>query len=98
MNKYLLKKLQHLSAHRGNGSPHRHHRIVGRLTHAILFALVSSLLVILIWNNLLQGLFGLQVISYWQAFGLLILVQMVSFMFRYRRPETRRETATDCID
>ena len=49
-------------------------------------------------ENLIQGLFGLQVISYWQAFGLLILVQMVSFMFRYRRPEARRETATDCID
>jgi hypothetical protein len=95
MNKNLLKKLQQLSTHRGNGSPHRHHRIIGRLTHTVLFALVGSLLVILIWNNLLQDLFGLQVISYWQAFGLLILLQMVSFMFRYRRSEGRRETATD---
>ena len=95
MNKNLLKKLQQLLTHRGNGSPHRHHRIIGRLTHAVLFALIGSLLVILIWNNLLQGLFGLQVISYWQAFGLLILLQIVSFMFRYRRPKGRRETATD---
>jgi hypothetical protein len=95
MNTNLLKKIQQLSAHRGSGNPHRRHRIIGRLTHAVLFALVGSLLVILIWNNLLQDLLGLQVISYWQAFGLLILLQMVSFMFRYRRPEGRRETATD---
>jgi hypothetical protein len=95
MNTDFLKKLQQLSTHRGTASHQRHHRVISRLTHAVLFALAGSLLAILIWNNLLQGLFGLQVISYWQAFGLLILLQMVSFIFRYRRSEGRRKTATD---
>jgi hypothetical protein len=60
-----------------------------------LFALVGSLLVIFIWNNLLHDLFSLQLISYWQAFGLLILLQMVSFIFRYRQSQGRRESAAN---
>jgi hypothetical protein len=68
------------------GSPSRRSgkkiaRIVGftimGILFASLFALVFGFLVKILWNWLMPAIFGLGKISYWQAFGLLILAKML---------------------
>lgn len=44
---------------------------------ALLFFGVSSAIVMLLWNWLLPGLFGLHSITYWQALGLFILSRIL---------------------
>jgi hypothetical protein len=39
---------------------------------------VFGALVMLLWNALLPGLFGLPVLNYWQAAGILLLVRILS--------------------
>lgn len=46
--------------------------------------LVLSLVVMLLWNALLPGLFGFKVISYQQALGLLILCRVLFGGFHFR--------------
>jgi len=41
------------------------------------FALLFGLVVMWLWNWLLPGLFGIAVIGYWQAFGLVILARIL---------------------
>ena len=56
-------------------------RIIGvaflGITFAVLFALVFGFLVKILWNALMPELFGLTRITYWQAFGLLILTKLL---------------------
>lgn len=68
-------------------SSHRRHpglkvlRIIGMtmvgLTFAVVFAFIFGLLVKVLWNWLMPTLFNLPLISYWQAFGLLILAKLL---------------------
>ncbi len=44
---------------------------------AALFALVFGMLVKILWNWLMPAIFGIGKISYWQAFGILILVKFL---------------------
>jgi hypothetical protein len=44
---------------------------------AAVFALVFGILVMLLWNWLMPLIFGLREITYWQAFGLVILVKLI---------------------
>jgi hypothetical protein len=44
---------------------------------AAIFALVFGYLVMLLWNWLMPLLFGLTVITYWQAFGIVILAKLI---------------------
>lgn len=63
-------------------------RIVGHvcvgLIFAVLFALVFGLLVKFIWNSLMPGIFNLKEITYWQAFGLIILAKLLFGGFGHR--------------
>jgi len=56
-------------------------RVVGMvfagLSFTVLFALVFGFLVKLIWNMLMPNLFGLSEITYWQAFGIVILAKLI---------------------
>ncbi len=56
-------------------------RIIGMvfvgLIFAVLFALVFGFLVKWLWNFLMPGLFGLKQITYWQAFGMVILAKLL---------------------
>jgi hypothetical protein len=56
-------------------------RIVGHvfvgLIFAVAFALVFGLLVKLIWNSLMPSIFSLKEITYWQAFGIVILAKLL---------------------
>jgi hypothetical protein len=66
-------------------SPHFHGqpvlRIVGLViagvAFAVLFALLFGWLVFLLWNWLMPVLFGLKAITYWQAFGIVLLAKLL---------------------
>lgn len=67
-------------------SPQRHPgkkvaRIIGftimGVLFAALFALAFGFLVKILWNWLMPAIFGLGEISYWQAFGLVILTKLL---------------------
>jgi hypothetical protein len=44
---------------------------------AAVFALIFGLIVKLLWNWLMPALFGLGTITYWQAFGIVILAKLL---------------------
>lgn len=48
-----------------------------RLLFIVVFALVLAIAVMWLWNRLMPGLFGVAVVTYWQAFGLMILARLV---------------------
>jgi len=56
-------------------------RIIGMvfvgLIFAVLFALVFGFLVKWLWNFLMPELFGIKQITYWQAFGMVILAKLL---------------------
>ncbi len=52
------------------------HVLVG-LIFAVAFAIVFAVLVKLIWNGLMPAIFGLTEITYWQAFGIIILAKLL---------------------
>ena len=49
---------------------------------AILFLAVSTFVFMSLWNWLMPALFGWHLISYWQAFGLLVLSKILFGGFR----------------
>jgi hypothetical protein len=51
--------------------------IVGGVVMACVFALAFGWLVMLLWNWLMPMLFGLKGITYWQAFGIVILSKLL---------------------
>ena len=51
--------------------------VVFGIAAAAVFALVFGILVMLLWNWLMPLIFGLPEITYWQAFGIVILVKLV---------------------
>lgn len=48
-----------------------------RLCFVVVFVLVLSFVVMWLWNWLMPGLLGVAAITYWQAFGLMILARLV---------------------
>jgi hypothetical protein len=56
-------------------------RIVGLVfagvMFAVLFALLFGWLVLLLWNWLMPALFGLKAITFWQAFGIVLLAKLL---------------------
>jgi len=44
---------------------------------AILFAFVFGIVVKVLWNWLMPGLFGLKEITFWQAFGIVLLAKLL---------------------
>lgn len=44
---------------------------------AVLFAFLFGYFVMLLWNWLMPEMFGLGVINYWQAFGIIILARLI---------------------
>ena len=45
----------------------------GMIALAVLFGLIVTLVVMLLWNWLMPDIFGLTTINFWQALGLLVL-------------------------
>jgi hypothetical protein len=61
------------------------HVFVG-LLFAAAFAIVFAFLVKLIWNSLLPALFDWKQITFWQAFGIIILAKLLFGGFGSHRP------------
>jgi hypothetical protein len=68
-------------------------RIIGHVFMGILFAaafaLVFGLLVQVLWNWIMPAVFGLGEISYWQAFGIVILCKLLFGGFGPHRDHNR---------
>ncbi len=69
----------------GGKGPWMAGRIGRGIAIGLAFALVFGLFVKLLWNWLAPGLFGLGMIHYWQAVGLLVLARIL-FGHRGMRP------------
>ena len=65
-------------------------RIIGMVfvgvIFAVLFALVFGFLVKWLWNVLMPGLFGVPQITYWQAFGIVVLAKLLFGSFGSKTP------------
>lgn len=57
------------------------------IAFAVAFALVFGIVVKLLWNWLMPAIFGLGEISYWQAFGLVILAKLLFGAFGHRHKD-----------
>jgi hypothetical protein len=57
---------------------------------AVLFALVLGIFLEWLWNWLMPGIFGLPAITYWQAFGLLVLARLLFGRFGVHHPKPSR--------
>jgi hypothetical protein len=51
--------------------------VIGGVVMAVVFAFVFGILVKLLWNWLMPLIFGLPQITYWQAFGILVLAKLL---------------------
>lgn len=60
--------------------------IISGVVLAGLFALVLGFVVQWLWNWLIPDIFGLNPISYWQAFGLLFLAKLLFGGFGHHHP------------
>jgi hypothetical protein len=60
--------------------------VIGGVVLAGLFALVLGFIVQWLWNWLIPDIFGLNPISYWQAFGLLFLAKLLFGGFGHHHP------------
>lgn len=49
---------------------------IGGITLAVVFAFLFGFIVQYIWNSVMVAVFGLGAISFWQAFGLIILAKI----------------------
>lgn len=60
---------------------------------AILFALLFGLVVKVLWNWLMPAIFGLGTITFWQAFGIVLLAKLLfgGFAHSHRGHESRFE-------
>ena len=50
--------------------------VLGVLT-AVIFALIFGYFVMLLWNWLMPDIFSLKTITYWQAFGIVLLTRLI---------------------
>ena len=57
--------------------PHLVPWILGGIALAILMAFIFGAAVLLLWNWLMPDLFGLKTITYWQAWGLVLLAHIL---------------------
>ncbi len=51
--------------------------ILGGVSLAIFMAFVFGAVVMLLWNRLMPDIFGLKTITYWQAWGLVLLAHLL---------------------
>ena len=51
--------------------------VLGGIVFAVLIALLFGLVVKILWNWLMPAIFGLGVISFWQAFGIVLLAKLL---------------------
>jgi len=75
-------------------TPHRGLNVLGIIgmtivgvAFAAVFALLFGFLVMVLWNWLMPALFGLKAITYWQAFGIVVLAKLLFAGFAPHRKD-----------
>jgi hypothetical protein len=68
---------EHFRNHHRNGPARVFSLVVGGVAIAVLFSLAFGWLVMLLWNWLMPSIFSLKAITYWQAFGLMVLAKLI---------------------
>ncbi|MBN1836960.1 MAG: hypothetical protein JW820_13985 [Spirochaetales bacterium] len=68
---------------------------VGGVALAALLAFVFGLIVMALWNWLMPGIFGLRAISYWEAWGIVLMAHILFKAGRWDRHSERRDRAGD---
>lgn len=72
--------------------------ILSALIAALIMAFITPWIVMLLWNALVPTIFGLTTITYWQSFGLSILISLL-FGGNMTYAELRRELRSkDLLD
>jgi hypothetical protein len=70
-------------------------RIIGMvfmgLTLTVLFALIFGFVVMWLWNWLMPAIFGLGTITFWQAFGILVMAKLLFGAFGMRPHSYKRK-------
>lgn len=76
--------------------------ILQRSLIVIIYYFIAGLIVMLLWNWLLPSIFGLKVISYWEACGLILLINFLfsrTFIRKYiMRRNCEKERWTELCD
>jgi hypothetical protein len=71
------KMQRHVERFRGGGVRRFAGWALVGIVVAVLFALIFGLAVKALWNWLMPAVFGLAVITYWQAFGIIVLSKIL---------------------
>jgi len=90
-------------AHRGGAVLRMAGWIIGGIALACVVGLVFGWVVKLLWNWIMPGLFGLATITFWQAFGIVILAKILFSGFGHHgdrkshrfRPKTQEPVEPD---
>jgi high-affinity Fe2+/Pb2+ permease len=69
--------------------------IIGGVVLALVMAFLFGFFVMLLWNWLMPEIFGLAAISYWQAWGLVLLAHILFKMGVYRHPDHERRPRSE---
>ena len=69
--------------------------IVGGIVLALVMAFLFGFFVMLLWNWLMPEIFGLGIISYWQAWGLVLLAHILFKMGAQRHPDHEHHPRSD---
>ena len=87
MERYLFHGPDGFKASHGSRAAHVVGWVFLGIAFAVVFALVFGIVVKLLWNWLMPAIFGLGEISYWQAFGIVILSKLLFGAFGHRHKD-----------
>ena len=59
--------------------------LVGAILLAVIFSAIETGILMLLWNWLAVGLFSAPEISFWVAFGILCLLNLIGSFFRSKK-------------
>ena len=89
MEKNITEREDRFKCRMAKRVPHIIGMVFVWIIFAVLFALGFGLFVKLLWNWLMPIIFGIGEITYWQAFGLVILARIFFGAFGMARPDLR---------
>jgi len=69
--------------------------VIGGVILAALLAFLFGLIVMALWNWLMPGIFGIRAISYWEAWGLVLLAHILFKAGRWDHRSSHRERPRD---
>ena len=56
--------------------------LIAIITVGTVFFALYPVILMFLWNNVLVALFGLKSITFWQSFGLVVLIRLITTLIR----------------